>query len=63
MIEHQPPLWAAIPPDELGAMLDRAREQWRLIRFQHAIGSQEEQAAWELYRQTSDAYWEMLRST
>jgi len=41
-------------------MLDHAREQWRLVRFQHAIGSQEEQAAWELYRQTSNAYMELI---
>jgi len=59
--EQQPPLWATIPPDELGEMLDQAREQWRLIRFQHAIGSQEEQAAWDVYRQTSDAYMELIR--
>jgi len=63
MIEHQPPLWAAITPDELRTMLDHAREQWRLICFRHTIGSTEERAAWDSYRQTSDAYWEMLRST
>lgn len=61
MIEHQPPLWAALPPDELGAMLDQAREQWCLVRFHHAIGSTEERAAWDVYRQTSDAYMEMIR--
>jgi len=42
-------------------MLDQAREQWRLVRFQHAIGSKEERAAWDAYRQTSDAYMEMIR--
>jgi len=41
-------------------MLDQAREQWRLVRFQHAIGSQEEQAAWDAYRQTSDAYMALI---
>ncbi len=61
MTEHQPPLRATIPPDELGEMLDHAREQWRLVRFQHAIGSEEEQAAWDAYRQTSDAYMELIR--
>ncbi len=43
-------------------MLNQAREQWHLVRFRHAIGSTEERAAWDIYRQTSDAYWEMLRS-
>jgi len=61
VIEHQPPLWATIPQDELRAMLDQAREQWRLVRFHHAIGSTEERAAWDVYRQTSDAYMEIIR--
>ncbi len=59
--DEQPPLWATVPAEELCQTFEDAREGWRVVRFRHVIGSPEEQAAWEAYRQASDAYMALLR--
>lgn len=58
----QPDLWGSEELSHLKDRLEQAREQWRLVRRRHAVGSVEEEAAWNAYRTASDRLWALLHT-